>query len=54
MRTPTAPKGRNVKSAQTTDAHERAKNFLSAAEVAKLLDAMSKAGMASAIISWPS
>ena len=40
MRPPTAPKGRNVKSVQTTDAHERAKDFLSATEVAKLLDAM--------------
>ena len=36
----TVPKGRNVKSVQATDAHERAKDFLSATEVAKLLDAM--------------
>ena len=40
MRSPATPKGRNVKSAQTTDGHERAKDFLSATEVAKLLDAM--------------
>jgi type 1 fimbriae regulatory protein FimB len=40
MRSPTTPKGRNVKSARTTDAHERAKDFLSATEVAKLLEAM--------------
>jgi type 1 fimbriae regulatory protein FimB len=40
MRPSTAPKGRNVKSVQATDAHERAKDFLSATEVAKLLDAM--------------
>ena len=50
----TAPKGRNVKSVQATDAHERAKDFLSATEVAKLLDAMKQAGTASATISWPS
>ena len=40
MRSPATPKGRNVKSAQTTDGHERAKDFLSATEVATLLDAM--------------
>jgi type 1 fimbriae regulatory protein FimB len=40
MRSPATSKGRNVKSAQTTDAHERAKDFLSATEVATLLDAM--------------
>ena len=40
MRSPAVPKGRNVKSAQTTDGHERAKDFLSATEVATLLDAM--------------
>jgi integrase len=40
MRPSTTPKGRNVKSVQATDAHERAKDFLSATEVAKLLDAM--------------
>src|ERR1035441_7815202 len=40
MRSPAVPKGRNVKSARTTDAHERAKDFLSATEVAKLLEAM--------------
>jgi site-specific recombinase XerD len=40
MRPPTATKGRNVKSVQTTDAHERAKDFLSPTEVATLLDAM--------------
>jgi hypothetical protein len=46
MRSSTAPKGRNVKSVQATDAHERAKDFLSATEV--------EAGTASATISWPS
>ena len=40
MRPSTAPKGRNVKSVQATDAHERAKDFLSATEVDKLLGAM--------------
>jgi type 1 fimbriae regulatory protein FimB len=40
MRSPATPKGRNVKSAQTTDGHERAKDFLSATEVAKLHEAM--------------
>ena len=40
MRPSTATEGRNVKSVQATDAHERAKDFLSATEVAKLLDAM--------------
>jgi hypothetical protein len=40
MRPSTAPKGRNVKSVQATDAHERAKDFLSPTEVATLLDAM--------------
>jgi type 1 fimbriae regulatory protein FimB len=40
MRRPTATKGRNVKSVQTTDAHERAKDFLSPTEVATLLDAL--------------
>src|SRR5450631_2058761 len=40
MRQPTAANGRNVKSVQTTDAHERAKDFLSPTEVATLLDAL--------------
>jgi len=40
MRLPAAPKGRNVKSARTTDAHERSKDFLSETEVATLLAAM--------------
>jgi type 1 fimbriae regulatory protein FimB len=40
MRLPATPKGRNVKSAQIADGHERAKDFLSATEVATLVDAM--------------
>ena len=36
----TTPKGRNVKSDSTTDAHERRKDFLSETEVATLLEAM--------------
>jgi type 1 fimbriae regulatory protein FimB len=40
MRSPATPKGRNVKSARTTDAHERSKDFLSETEVATLLAAM--------------
>jgi type 1 fimbriae regulatory protein FimB len=40
MRQPTATKGRNVKSVQTTYAHERPKDFLSPIEVATLLDAL--------------
>ena len=40
MGQPTTTKGRNVKSVQATDAHERAKDFLSATEVDKLLNAM--------------
>jgi len=40
MRQPTATKGRSVKSVQTTDAHERPKDFLSPTKVATLLDAL--------------
>jgi type 1 fimbriae regulatory protein FimB len=40
MRSPATPKVRNVKSASTTDAHERRKDFLSETEVASLLEAM--------------
>jgi type 1 fimbriae regulatory protein FimB len=40
MRSATPPKGRNVKSGPTTDAHERRKDFLSDTEVAGLLEAM--------------
>ena len=39
MRLRTTPKGRNVKSDSTTDAHERRKDFLSETEVAILLEA---------------
>ena len=40
MRSPATPKGRNVKSARTTDAHERGKDFLSESEAATLREAV--------------
>jgi integrase len=42
MRSHRPPKGRNVKSVATVDAHERRKNFLSDAEVGTLLEAMKR------------